>query len=162
MRGVIAVIVLGLLSTATVYGELPARLERVTKQARSRGDSARSLVNAFLAPQHDVAWTNCDGLCLSFWTSDGTTVFLETDTGEELPSRLENGRTLFDVPSEHPMPVIISWTSSSRDPGISFSPDRCSQLGPVIPTRPDLVTHGRRGIRMLFRPHEHPRLTVMP
>lgn len=162
MRAVIAVIVLGLLATTSVYGELPARVARVTKQAHSRAHSVSALVAAFLAPQHDVAWTNCDGACLSFWTSDGTSVFLETDSGEALPSRQEHGRTLFDVQDERPMPVIISWTSTSRDPGISFSPDRCSQLGPVIPTRPDLVTHGRSGIRMLFRPHEYPRLAAMP
>ena len=162
MRAVIAVIVLGLLATTTVYGELPARLAQVSKQARSRGDSPRSLLNAFLAPRHDVAWTECDADCISFWTSEGTTVFVETDSGEALPSRIENGRTLFALQGEHPMPVIISWTSTSRDPGISFSPGRCSQLGPVIPTRPDLVTHGRPGIRMLLRPHEHPRLAAMP
>lgn len=162
MRGVIAVIVLGLFATTYVYGELPARVSRVTKQARSRGDSPRSLVNAFLAPQHDVAWKDCDGDCLSFWTSDGTTVFVHTDSGDALPSRQENGRTLFDVHAERPTPVIISWTSSSRDPGISFSPDYCSQLGPILPTRPDLVRHGRPGIRMLYRPQEHPRLTAMP
>lgn len=162
MRAVIAVIVLGLLATTTVYGELPARVERVTKQTRSRGDSPSSLLAAFLAPRHDVAWQECFGDCLAFWTSEGTTVFVETDSGEALPSRFENGRTLFDLHGDLPMPVIISWTSTSRDPGISFSPDHCSQLGPVIPTRPNLVTQGRPGIRMLLRPHEHPRLAAMP
>lgn len=162
MRAVIAVIVLGLFATTYVYGELPARAARVVKQAHSRAHSVSSLVAAFLAPQHDVAWTDCDGACLAFWTSDGTSVFLETDSGEALPSRQEHGRTRFDVQGERPTPVIISWTSTSRDPGISFSPDRCSQLGPVIPTRPGLVTHGRPGIRMLFRPQEHPRLAAMP
>ncbi len=162
MRAVIVVIVLGLLATTSVYGELPARLARATKQAHSRAHSVSALVTAFLAPQHDAAWTDSDVHSLAFWTSDGTTVFVETDSGDALPSRQENGRTLFDVQGERPMPLIISWTSTSRDPGISFSPDRCSQLGPVIPTRPDLVTHGRPGIRMLYRPQEHPRLTAMP
>ncbi len=102
MRAVIAVIVLGLLATAAVSGELPARVEHVAKQARSRFVTPRSLFAAFLAPRHDVAWTNCDG--------------------------------------DH----------------------RCSQLGPIIPTRLDLVTHGRPGIRILCRPHEHPRLAALP
>jgi hypothetical protein len=162
MRAVIAVIVVGLLATTTVSGELPARAEHVAKQARSRGDSPRSLLAASLAPQHDVAWAHCDRACLSFWTSDGTSVFVETDSGEGLPSPLGNGRTLFDLQAKRSMPDIISWTSGSRDPGSSFSPDRCSQFGLVIPTRPTLVTHGRPGIRMLYRPNEHPRLAAMP